>query len=95
MCGSRAAQREQRSGDGEGRCSPPRTAAVRGALTSTLGTLEQAQRPLSASPGDLLLVLDVPSAAAGPDNTVIWDVIQMRTGPRNTFNVKLVPTRST
>ena len=29
MCGSRAAQREQRSGDGEGRdCSPPRTAAV-------------------------------------------------------------------
>ena len=30
MCGSRAAQREQRSSDGEGRdCSPPRTAAVR------------------------------------------------------------------
>ena len=29
MCGSRVAQREQRSGDGEGRdCSPPRTAAV-------------------------------------------------------------------
>ena len=29
MCGSRAAQREQRSGDGEGRdCSPPRSAAV-------------------------------------------------------------------
>ena len=29
MCGSRAAQREQRSGDGEGRdCSPPRTAVV-------------------------------------------------------------------
>ena len=29
MCGSRATQREQRCGDGEGRdCSPPRTAAV-------------------------------------------------------------------
>ena len=40
---------------------------VRGALTSTLGTLEQAQRPVSASPGDLLLVLDAPRQ--GP---IIW-----------------------
>ena len=66
MCGSRAAQRDQRSGNGEGRdCSPPRDG--RGALTSTLGTLEQAQRPVSASPGDLLLVLDAPRQ--GP---IIW-----------------------
>ena len=78
-------------------------------MTSTLGTLEQAQRPLrtdhdavsatahgptnKVSPGDLLLVLDVLSA--GAENTVLCDVIRMRKGPRNTFNVKSVPTRST
>ena len=53
------------------------------ALTSTLVTLEQ---PSSAAtvgqhPGDLLLVLDAPSAWA--ENTVRWDVIQMHTGSRS------------
>ena len=69
------------------------TADGRGALTSTLGTLERCQQPLSASPSGLLLVPDAPSA--GGDGTVVWNVIRMCLGSRNTCNVKSVLTRST
>ena len=65
----------------------------RGALTSTLGTLERCQQPLSANPGGLLLVTD--TLSAGADGTVVWNVIRMRLGSRNTCNVKSVLTRST
>ena len=82
MCGTRETQRGQRSGDGEGRdCSPPRSDG-HGALTSTLGTLERCQQPLSANPGGLLLVPDAPSA--GADGAVVWNVIRMRLGSRDT-----------
>ena len=53
---------------------------------STLGTLEQCQRPLSVSPGGLLLVLDAPSA--GGEGTVVWNVIGKHRRSRNTCNVK-------
>ena len=69
------------------------TADGRGALTSTLGTLEQCQQPLSANPSGLLLVPDAPGA--GGDGTVVWNVIRMCLGSRNTCNVKSVLTRST
>ena len=49
---------------------------------STLGTLERCQRPQPASPGDLLLVLDAPSA--GGKGTVVWNVMLTQTGSRNT-----------
>ena len=84
---ARAAQRRRRR---------PRlltTAVGRGALTSTLGTLERCQQPLSASPSGLLLVPDAPSA--GGDGTVVWNVILMCLGSWNTCNVKSVLTRST
>ena len=94
MCGSRTMQREQRCGDGEGReCSASRTRDGRGALTSTLGTLERCQRPISASAADLLLVLDAPSARA--EGTVVLNVIVTHTRSRNTCNVKSVGSRST
>ena len=48
------------------------TADGRGALTSTLGTLERCQQPLSANPGGLLLVTD--TLRAGADGTVVWNV---------------------
>ena len=53
---------------------------------STLGTLEQCQRLLSVSPGDLLLVLDATSA--GAEGTVVWNVIGKQRTSRNTCNVK-------
>ena len=62
------------------------TADGRGALTSTLGTLERCQQPRSAGPADLLLVLDNPSA--GAEGTVLWGVIQTHTRSRNMCNVK-------
>ena len=65
----------------------------RGALTSTLGTLERCQRPISASAADLLLVLDAPSARA--EGTVVLNVIVTHTRSRNTCNVKSVGSRST
>ena len=77
---ARAAQRRRRR---------PRlltTADGRGALTSTLCTLERCQRPRSASPADLLLVLDVPSARA--EGTVVLNAIVTHTRSRNTCNVK-------
>ena len=77
---ARAAQRRRRR---------PRlltTADGRGALTSTLCTLERCQRPQSASPADLLLVLDVPSARA--EGTVVLNAIVTHTRSRNTCNVK-------
>ena len=49
-------------------------------------TVEQCQRPLSVSPGDLLLVLDAPSARA--EGTVVWNVIGKHRRSRNTCNVK-------
>ena len=62
----RATQREQRRSDGEGRvCSLHLTAYAPRCSGSTLGTLGRCQRPQSTSPGNLLLVLDAPSAAAG------------------------------
>ena len=60
---------------------------------STLGTLERCQRPQSASPSDLLPVLDAPSA--GAEGTIVWNVIVTHKMSRNTCNVKAVPTRST
>ena len=60
---------------------------------STLGTLERCQRPVPMRPSDLLLVPDAPSA--GVEETVVWNVIQTQTRPRNTCNVKTVPSWST
>ena len=86
------------------RCSESSAAATEKAATahhrgrlrcseSTLGTLERCQQPLSANPGGLLLVTD--TLSAGADGTVVWNVIRMRLGSRNTCNVKSVLTRST
>ena len=60
---------------------------------STLGTLERCQRPRSASPSDLLPVLDAPSA--GGEGMIVWNVMVTHTGSRNTCNVKAVGSRST
>ena len=65
----------------------------RGALTSTLGTLERCQRPMPMRPSKLKLVLD--ATTAGGEHAVILDVLQMRTRTRNTCNVKSVLSRST
>ena len=69
------------------------TADGRGALNSTLGTLERCQRPIPKRPSKLKLVLDATSA--GGEHAVILDVLQMRKRTRNTCNVKSVLSRST
>jgi len=55
---------------------------------STLDTLDRCQRPRSASPGDLLPVLDASSAEPEGEDTVVLNVMATQTGPRNTCNVK-------
>ena len=50
------------------------------------------QVPPTCSAVRLLVVLDV-LGAAGADGTVVWNVIRMRLGSRNTCNVKSVLTR--
>ena len=60
---------------------------------STLGTLERCQRPRSASPGDLLPVLDAPSA--GGEDTIVWNVMVTHTGSRRYVTLQAVLTRST
>ena len=55
---------------------------------STLDTLERCQRPRSANPADLWLVLDATSA--GSEGTVVLNVIVTHTRSRNTCNVKAV-----
>ena len=60
---------------------------------STLDTLQRCQRPRSANPADLWLVLD--AASTESEGTVVLNVIVTHTRSRNTCNVKAVGWRST
>ena len=54
--------------------------------SSTLGTLERCQRPVSVRSSNLLLVLD--AASTGGEGPVVWNVIRTHTRSRNTCTVK-------